>query len=71
MVHCGSFPDVWIDLFQSDQPLDMDAILQSDLFASKRNAFMKQLYTLLENTFIIFSFVTQREGIHDCDILRM
>jgi hypothetical protein len=29
------------------------------------------LYTLLENTFIIFSIVTQREGIHDCDIPRM
>jgi hypothetical protein len=29
------------DLFLSDQPLDMDAFLQSDLLAAKRNSDMK------------------------------
>jgi hypothetical protein len=38
----SSFPENWIDLFQSDQPLDMDAFLQSDLFAAKRNAYMEE-----------------------------
>jgi uncharacterized membrane protein len=37
----SSFPDDWYDLWQSDQPLDMDAFLQSDLLAARRSFYMK------------------------------
>jgi len=50
----SSFPDIWIDLFQSDQPLDMDALIQSDLFAAKRNAFMKQFIGQTTSSTIAF-----------------
>ncbi len=42
LTNMSSFPYNWDDLFQSDQPLDMDAFLQSDVFAAKRSAYMKQ-----------------------------
>jgi hypothetical protein len=43
----SSFPDTWHDLFLLDQPLDMDAFLQSDVLAAKRNAIMKDCITFI------------------------
>jgi hypothetical protein len=37
----SSFPDNWNDIYQLDQPIDMDAFLQSDLFAARRSYEMK------------------------------
>jgi uncharacterized membrane protein len=42
MVTNISFPDDWEDLSLLDQPLDMDAFLQSDLFAARRSHYMKK-----------------------------
>jgi hypothetical protein len=42
MVTNSSFPDNWFDIYQSDQPLNMDAFIQSDLFAARRNLYMKE-----------------------------
>ena len=33
----STFPDVWYDLWKLDQPLDLEAFLQSDLLAVRRN----------------------------------
>ena len=41
VTNSSSFPDNWNDLFQSDQPLDMDVFMQSDLYAARRNHEMK------------------------------
>jgi hypothetical protein len=38
----SAFPDNYWDLWQSDQPLDMDAFLQSDLLADQRSFYMKE-----------------------------
>jgi hypothetical protein len=37
-----SFRDDWAELYQLDQPLDMEAFLQSNLLAAKRNTYMFQ-----------------------------
>jgi hypothetical protein len=38
----SSFPDDFWDLYAVWQPLDMDALLQSDLFAARRSFYMKE-----------------------------
>ncbi len=51
----SSFPDNWNDLLQLDQPLDMDAFLQSDLLAARRSFELKR--TIAEMTSGSISFI--------------
>jgi hypothetical protein len=50
----SSYPDNWNDLYKSDQPLDMDAFLNSDLFAAKRNHEMQQSIPFMVSGLISF-----------------
>jgi hypothetical protein len=66
----SSFPDNWKDLFLLDQPLDMDAFLQSDLLAARRSFEMKRTIANMTSGSISFIasilLVTHILRSHEC-----
>jgi hypothetical protein len=49
-----SIPDNWADLYQLDQPLDMEAFLKSDILAARRSVYMEESIGLMVTGSISF-----------------